>query len=289
MTPRRGLGRGLDALLTSTEGEPPDLREVPTDAIRPNPYQPRHGTDDADLEELAASIRAHGIIQPLVVCPVPEGDGYQLVAGERRWRAARMAGLDLVPVVVRAANPQEMLALAIVENLQRTDLDPIEAAQAFRRLMDEFALTQREVAELVGRSRTAIANTVRLLGLAEEVQRLVGEGHLSEGHGRALLAIDDPAGQVAMARRAIAGGWTVRRVEAAVRGLDEGVEERGAKAHRERRPRRDPDTEAAARELEAALGTRVEIRRRGDGGQVVIYFYAEEELAALYDRLAEGG
>ncbi|MFN8424415.1 MAG: ParB/RepB/Spo0J family partition protein [Anaerolineae bacterium] len=292
-TKRSGLGRGLDALLSSTA--PADDRpgaasaaattEVAIADIRPNPYQPRKHFDTDELDELASSIRSHGLIQPLLV--MPDGDGWCLIAGERRWRAAQLAGLTRVPVVVREATPQEMLAIAIIENVQRTNLDALEAAQAYRQLMHEFELTQADVADLVGKSRVAVANTLRLLGLAPEVQSLLSNGHLSEGHGRALLALNDPSAQIATAKRALLDGWSVRRTEAEVRRLIEPLvaaappprvsAAAGAPA--------DADTRAAAQALEGALGTRVEIRRKGDAGQVIIHFYAEEELTALYDRL----
>jgi ParB family chromosome partitioning protein len=312
---RRGLGQGLDALLRSTAVElspaegaaadgrqpaaAPGVREVPIDALRPNPYQPRQSMDSAALSELADSIRVHGLIQPLLVAP--DGDGYCLIAGERRWQAARLAGLTQVPVVVRTADPQEMLALAIIENVQRADLGPIETADAYRRLVAEFGLTQTEVAHLVGKSRTAVANTLRLINLSADVRALVVDGQISEGHARALLAVEDPAQQLALAHRAIAAGWTVRQMEAEVRQIGRprlpvaGIEPRGAEDPRPSAARDaafggevDPDTAAAVDVLQQALGTRVEIRRRGEGGQLVLFFYSEEELSALYDRLTEG-
>jgi ParB family transcriptional regulator, chromosome partitioning protein len=288
---RRGLGRGLDALLSSTEAPPGAVSEVAVTAIRPNPYQPRRDFEPQALEELAASIRVHGLLQPLVV--TPEDGGYLLVAGERRWRAAQLAGLERIQVVVRDVGPREMLALAVIENVQRADLNPLEAAEAYQQLIAEFGLSQADVAGLVGKSRVAVTNTVRLLGLAPDVRGLVAGGHLSEGHGRALLPVDDPGEQIAMARRAIAGEWTVRRTEAEVRAvLDRVVAARAPRA-RKGAPdgdRSDPNTAAAVQAMETALGTRVELRRRGNGGTVVIHFYSEEELAALYDRLvaAEG-
>lgn len=272
------------------------VREVAVDAIRPNPFQPRHHVDEAELAELAASVKTHGLIQPLLVKADPAGGTFTLIAGERRWRASRLAGLDRVPVVVREATDQQMLALAIIENVQRSDLNAIEAAEGYRRLMDAFGLTQTEVADLVGKARPSVANTIRLLGLPDDVRDLVAGGHLSEGHARALLAVTDATVQLTVARQAIAGGWPVRRVEHEVRVLTAstqaprvkqgtvgagGVDETAASA--------DPDTAAAERELERALGTRVEIRRRGAGGTVAIHFYSEEELAAIYDRLVDGG
>ncbi len=212
---RRGLGRGLDALLASTEPGDQPLAEVAVADIRPNPYQPRRAFDATALGELAASIAAHGLLQPLVV--TPEDGGYVLVAGERRWRACQQAGLERVPVVVRSVGPQEMLALAVIENVQREDLNPLESAEAYQQLMSEFGLAQAEVAALVGKSRVAVANTVRLLGLAPDVRALVANGQLSEGHGRALLPVADPADQLAMARRVVTEEWTVRRTEDEVR------------------------------------------------------------------------
>lgn len=288
---RRGLGRGLDALISSTEPEQPGdtpgapVTEASVDAIRPNPYQPRQAIEEAQLEELAASIRAHGLIQPLIVAPSPEGTGYTIIAGERRWRAARLAGLASVPVLVRAATEQQMLALAIIENVQRTDLNPIDAAEGYRRLMEEFGLSQTEVADLIGKSRAAVANTVRLLGLPDEIREWVAAGGLTEGHGRALLTVPDGGEQRALAVAAMREGWSVRRMEREARSAaaPEAVEARksGAAGTAEE----DPDTAAAARRLEEALGTRVEIRRRGEGGQVVVHFYSEEELDTLYRRL----
>jgi ParB family chromosome partitioning protein len=310
---RRGLGRGLDALLKSTElpvaAEPLDntadgtpmsptaaagqdaggVLWVAVDRIRPNPYQPRQTFDTEALEELAASIRSHGLIQPLLVAPGE--DGYTLIAGERRWQASRLAGLLHVPVVTRQASAQEMLALAIIENVQRENLDPLEAATSYQRLIEEFGLTQAEVASLVGKSRVAITNTVRLLGLPEDLRLLVSGGHLSEGHARAILGLQDPLEQQAMAQRTLAEGWTVRRVEEAVRQRQASLQGKTKDPERgePRRPNpADPDTASAASSLEAAFGTRVEIRRRGRGGQILFHFYSEEDLAALYRALTAG-
>lgn len=277
---RRGLGRGLDALLASTEGSGGSWMEVPIDAIRPNPFQPRHEVNDAELSDLAASIGVHGLIQPLIVRA--DGEQYELIAGERRWRAAKLAGLATVPVIVREADRREMLALALVENLQRSDLSPIEAAEAYRRLMSEFELTQEDVAGLVGKSRAAVANTMRLLSLAPEVQQLIASGQLSEGHGRALAGVRSASDQIELCQRAVAGGWTVRELE---REIQRHSEAQGLSPGRRReRGSRVRDETAAA--FEQALGTRVEIRRRKRGGQLIIHFYSDEELAGLYDRLA---
>jgi ParB family chromosome partitioning protein len=289
---RKGLGRGLDALLSATREDPAGqdasegVRRVAIGAIRPNPYQPRRHFAAEELAELADSIKAHGLIQPLVVAE--EGTGYCLIAGERRLRASQQAGLTEVPVVVRSAEPREMLALAIIENVQRADLDPLETAAAYRQLIDEFGATQAEVARIVGKSRVAVANTLRLLGLPESVRALVAGGHLSEGHARALLAIERADFQALLAERAASEGWTVRRVEAEARAAS-GDAPAAPPLAPSGGPVLDPDTADAVRTLESALGTRVEIRRRGAGGQLVVWFYAEEELAALYDRLTGDG
>lgn len=287
---RRGLGRGLDALLASTEEGGPTVvaaggREVDIDDIRPNPFQPRQHVDEGSLAELAASVKAHGLIQPLLV--KADGEAFTIIAGERRWRAARLAGLTRVPVVVREATDQQMLALAIIENVQRINLNAIEAAEGYRRLIDSFGLTQSDVAELIGKSRPAVANTMRLLALPDDVRTLVAEGQLAEGRARALLAVTDADVQRAVARRAIAGAWTVRRVEHEVGLLAaSGAAPRTPRSDGPDAPApKDADTAAAERDLEQALGTRVEIRRRGEGGQVVVHFYSEEELNALYERL----
>ena len=299
---RRGLGRGLDALISSTDpaaagrGGTEGAREVDIDCIAPNPRQPRQSMDDDRLAELAASIRAHGLIQPLVVTEGPSAGSWTIIAGERRWRAARMAGLRAVPVVVRTATEREMLALALIENVQRTDLNAIEAAEAYRQLMDGFGLSQAEVADLIGKSRVAVANTVRLLGLDAELRSLVADGSLSEGHGRALLALADGAARRRLARQALEGGWPVRRLESEVRALAAApraapspappASAPGAPAGAP--PAADADTRFAERVLEEALGTRVQIRRSGDGGRVVVHFYSEEDLAALFDKLTGG-
>ncbi len=280
---RRGLGRGLDALLAPSDTTAPGLLEVPIDVVRSNPYQPRRSMSDEELTELAASIRTHGVLQPLVVRA--DGEQYELISGERRLRAARMAGLSTVPVVVRQADEQQMLALALVENLQRSDLNPIEAASAYRRLMTEFGLTQEDIAGLVGKSRAAIANTLRLLSLAPQVQDLVVSGQLSEGHGRALAAVRVADDQLALCRRAVASSWTVRQLESEVGRL---TRAQALKTPARRRTASSMRSDERAVAFERALGTRVEIRRRGRGGELIIHFYSEEELAAIYDRLAPG-
>lgn len=279
---KRGLGRGLDALIPQAGGpQSPGVTEVPVAHIVPNPYQPRQARDEEALEELVASIREHGVIQPLIVTRLPAGDPldpprYQLVTGERRWRAAQRAGLATVPVLVKETTPQQMLELALVENIQRADLSPLEEAQAYAQLMEEFGLTQEEVAARVGRSRAAVANTVRLLRLPQAVKEALAAGEITEGHARALLGLPDTALQ----RRALEAirkqGLNVRQTEALVRRL-----------LRPAPPKREPEPETRALEdrLRAALGTPVRLRRGRKGGHLVIRFFSDEELHAIYERL----
>ncbi len=269
MARRRGLGRGLDALL---EAEESGLRTVAVEALEPNRLQPRQSFDDDKLEALAESIRAQGVVQPLIVTAA-EG-GYRIVAGERRWRAAQRAGLTEVPVVVREVRgDQELLELALVENLQRADLDPIEEAEAFAALARSFGLTQEEIGRRVGRSRAAVANSLRLLRLAPEIQDLLRDGALTAGQARPLVGLDIERAQ-ALAERAAREGWSARKIEELV-------------APRPRqRPSAQPDavTADAAERLTRKLQTRVEIRRRGKGGAIVVHFHDEEELMRLFDR-----
>ncbi len=273
---RKGLGRGLDALL---KVEAPPVQALSLDRLRPNRLQPRSRFEGEDLEELAASIRAQGVVQPILVSPRPDGD-YTIVAGERRWRAARRAGLDEVPVVVReVAGDRHLLEMALVENLQRTDLNPLEEAQAYRRLQQEFGLSHEQIATRVGKSRSAVTNALRLLKLPEEVQELLREGRLTAGQARPLLALPGDAEKIALARKAAGGGLSARALEARAAGK------------KRARPTvaLDPDTAAAAERLTRRLQTRVSIRRRGGGGHLRIDFNSEEELIRLYELLMQAG
>ncbi|HWO72159.1 MAG TPA: ParB/RepB/Spo0J family partition protein [Dehalococcoidia bacterium] len=279
MTSRRGLGRGLDALIPSA-GQP-GVEEVDIDLIAPNPQQPRTVFDAAALAELAESIREHGVIQPLIVSRPAGGGGapYQLIAGERRLLAARQAGLRRVPVIVKEASPQALLELALVENLQRQDLGPLEEAAAFKRLSEEFGLTQDAVAARVGRSRPAVANSLRLLTLPEEIQASLAKGEITAGHARALLGIDDAEEQRRAWRRIVEGRLTVRDAELMAKP--------GRRARRVKQERRRPAEVAAVEErLRAALGTKVDVLGGRRGGRVVIHYYSDEELDAIVDRLA---
>jgi ParB family chromosome partitioning protein len=274
------LGRGLDALIPLSDEAEEGILEVALAEISPNPHQPRSPIRDQDLVELAASIEAHGIIQPLVVNRSAEG--YQLIAGERRWRAARLAGLSQVPVVVKDVAPSEMLELALVENVQRSDLNALEEALAYRQLVEEFGLTQEQVARRVGKSRVAISNTLRLLKGSRAVQEALLAEKISEGHARALLGLDGAGAQEAALRTVLRKGLNVRQTEELVRNLQ------GRRAEQEAKPAPDPLVEALEGRFREALGTKVNLKRRGDKGRLVIYFYSEEELDALYERIVGG-
>lgn len=282
MGPRKALGRGLGALLPGAEGAA-GATEVPLDAIAPAPHQPRQRFDQARLEELAASIRAHGILSPVIL---RQGrDGYELVAGERRVRAARLAGLAAVPAVIREASSARALELALVENIQREDLNPVEEAEAYRRLIDEFGLTQEEMARRVGRDRTSIANALRLLRLPRKVREDLQVGTLTEGHARALLGLEKAADQLRARDRIVRGGLSVRGAEALVRRM------RGREGPRPsgRGAGRSPDLVALEEELQRALGTRVRIRRRGRRGTLEIAFTSDADLERICERIGVGG
>lgn len=277
-----GLGRGLAALIPSRE-ESGSPTELPIAAIARNPYQPRHSVEAKGLEELAASIAEHGVLQPVLVSRSPTG--WVLIAGERRLRAAELAGLDRVPVVVRSATEREQLALALVENLQRADLNALEEASAFRQLMTEFGLTQEEVATRIGRSRPAVANTLRLLELDGEVQAAVREGTISEGHARALAGVNDHAVQRQLLSVITARGYSVRKTEERVRRLRGGAPRA---AEPKAPPRLSPDMERLQGGLRDALGTKVTVTHGPRGGRITIDYYDDDDLGRIYDRLTGG-
>jgi ParB family chromosome partitioning protein len=283
---RPALGRGLSALIPDTPAPAASLPsdrplEIDTDLLRPNKFQPRTQMDDERIEELARSIRSNGIIQPIVVRRVAgEPQGYEIVAGERRWRAAQRAGLLKVPVTVRDIPESRLLAVALIENIQREDLNPIEEAVAYRRLADDFHLTQEQIADAVGKDRSSIANFVRLLRLPLEVRENVASSAISMGHARALLALPDEASQLRVGRDIVAKNLTVRDVEALVRKDTKDTTEA-----REPKERADPNTRAAEDKLRLALGTRVRINRRGKGGRIEIDFGNEDELQRVYEQI----
>jgi ParB family transcriptional regulator, chromosome partitioning protein len=280
---RSGLGKGLEALIPVTQELAAGLTRVPVSAITPNPLQPRTALDPDALAELAASIREHGLIQPLIV--TQQGpERFQLIAGERRWQAARLAGLPTVPVIVKEATPQQALELALVENIQRADLNPLEEASAFRQLVEEFGLTQEQVAERVGKSRVAVTNTLRLLRLPAEVKQALADGTIHEGHARALLALPTPEAQLAALKVVVRKALSVRQTEELVRRL--------LAEPLPKKPERpaNPETEALEEEFRETLGTKVNLYRSRKGqGRLVIHFYSEEELQAIYDVIVGGG
>ncbi len=306
---RTGLGRGLGALILNTDtaaaatdsqggAEPggagaPGVRQVALAAIAPNPRQPRTRFDEVALDELAASIRAHGLIQPLVLTTNPQRpDLYWLVAGERRWRAAQSAGLESVPAIVRDTTPQQLVELALIENLQRADLNPLEEAHAYATLLGEFGLTQAEVADRVGRSRSAVANTVRLLNLPDRVQTALVEERITAGHARSLLALDGPATIEEALAQIEARALNVRQTELLVKRLLADAAARAAAA-----PEPEPSPAKAAQEaaqvafmeerLRSVLGTRVSLSRNASGaGRLVVHFYTDEDLEAIFQRIA---
>jgi ParB family chromosome partitioning protein len=278
MPKRTGLGRGLEALIPVGE-PPPGLQQVPVDAIRPNPMQPRSGLDSEALDELAASIQEHGLIQPLVVTTPAPGE-YQLIAGERRLEAARIAGLTHVPVLVKEATPQQVLELALVENIQRADLKPLEEASAYRQLIDEFGLTQEAVAERVGKSRATVANAVRLLRLPAPIKTALADGRISEGHARALLGLDDEQQQLGILITILRRGLNVRQTEELVRRMLAPPPEEAPAA------RPSIALRALEEDFRRALGTKVQLQRNRKGqGRLVIHFYSEEELQTIYDAI----
>lgn len=271
MAKKGGLGRGLEALFTDNAADTQGAVELRISEIEPNRSQPRHAFDQQALEELSDSIAKHGVLQPLLVRPLATG-GYQIVAGERRWRASRMAGLTTVPAVIREMDDRETMEAALIENLQREDLNPVEEAKGYQALMERFGLSQEEVAGRVGRSRPAVANALRLLALPEELLMLVQSGAISAGHGRALLAIADPAAQKEAARAAEAG--------ASVREL-----ERMAKQRRQSPPPPRKPGASYYKEVELtlteALGRKVRVAQRGEKGTLTLDFYSRDDLAEL--------
>jgi ParB family transcriptional regulator, chromosome partitioning protein len=280
----QGLGRGLAALIPQRAETRATATDIPIASIRPNPDQPRRRFSDAEMATLTASIREHGVLQPVLVAETL--DGYQLIAGERRVRAAAAAGLERIPAVIRHLDDRSRLELALIENLQREDLDPIESAHGFRRLIDDFGFTHEIIAERVGRARSTVANTLRLLDLAPVVQAAIADGSISEGHGRALggLSVEQ---QEHVLGAVIEQELSVRQTEELVRRLREpkaSTDDAPTEAVRST----DPDLERLEEDLRRSLGTKVSLARSRKGGRIVIEYYSDEELGRLYDRLTGG-
>lgn len=291
MSKKRALGRGLESLIPPggmLGRDAGNVLQIPIDEIGPNPQQPRQRLDPEALRELATSIEEHGLIQPLIVSEAgrnaPSGIQYYLIAGERRLEAAKLIALDAVPAIVKEATPQQMLELALVENIQRADLNPLEEASAFQHLVDDFGLTQQEIADRVGKNRVSIANALRLLRLPDFCKGVLANGQISEGHARALLALEDDLEAVRHAlRQVIAQQLSVRQTEELVRRL------RSSPASPKATRTVAPETRALEGEFAQALGTKVRLQRSKRGGRLTIHFYSEEELEALYEILVQRG
>jgi ParB family transcriptional regulator, chromosome partitioning protein len=284
MAQRKGLGKGLDALIPS--GKPSGdvgaarggVQQVPVELIQRNPRQPRVKFDEGELNELAASIREHGVIQPLIVAPNTNGS-FILIAGERRLQASQRAGLRTVPVITRQANNQELLELALIENVQRADLNSMEEAEAYRQLVEDFGLSHESVAKRVGKSRVAVTNTLRLLGLADAVKQALVDGKITEGHARALLALSTQKAQASALQTVLNLSLSVRQTEELTRKLG------GHKPVKAKKPYRSADVNDVEKRLQKSLGTKVALKYGKKGGTVTIYYYSDEELDSLLEKL----
>jgi ParB family chromosome partitioning protein len=279
MTRKSGLGRGLDALIPPTEPASSGVTSIPIHLIVPNPRQPRSRFDPDELSELAASIKEHGVLQPIIVSFDDHSSQYVLIAGERRWMAARHAGLESIPAIVREVNDQQRVELALIENVQRSDLSPLEAAEAYHQLNEEFALSHEQISDRVGKSRATITNTLRLLKLPPDVKIALAEKKISEGHARALLSLNNPQAQSAALHTILAKDLTVRQTEQLVRKLS------GEKPLSTPKPAPSPEIASLEEQLRARLGTRVSVNPRKKGGAIVIHYYSTEELNSLLDLL----
>lgn len=281
MAKRTGLGKGLDALIPggkiSAGGEAGGVTQVPIDSIQRNPRQPREKFDTAELENLAASIREHGVIQPLIVSP-GRGGSYTLIAGERRLQASRKAGLKTVPVVIRSATDQQLLELALIENVQRADLNPIEEAEAYQNLAKEFKMSHETIATRVGKSRVAVTNTLRLLDASAAVKQALVDGRISEGHARAMLSLSAKA-QEHLLKQILNLDYSVRTTELLARKYS------GQKPVAKKKSGRSPNVSDVERKLQSSLGTKVALKHGKRGGTVTIYYYSDEELDSLLEKL----
>lgn len=296
---KKALGRGLDALIPSLKGEnnlqerdnfleedtSTQVVEVALSQIEPNKYQPRTDFDQEKLEELAASIKEHGVVQPVVLRPLGP-QRYQLVAGERRWRASQLAGLTSIPAIIKTFSDQETSEIALIENIQREDLNPLEEASAYKTLIEDFDLTQEELAKKVGKSRSYIANTMRLLNLPPKIQEMIGKGLLSAGHGRALLALPEP-GQLKLAEKIVQEGLTVRETELVVKSLNTLQEERQKKKDNNKKEASalDPDMLDLEVRLQHFFGTKVRLINKKKRGVIEIEYYSQEELNRIIELL----
>jgi ParB family chromosome partitioning protein len=287
MAQRTGLGKGLDALIPSGTNSGKNtpavstgsgVQQVAVDAIQPNPRQPRIHFKEEDLADLAASIREHGVIQPLIVTPKPDGT-FTLIAGERRWQASQRAGLRTVPVITREANNQQMLEVALIENVQRADLNSMEEAEAYRQLVEEFGLSHEAVAKRVGKSRSTVTNTMRLLELSDKMKQAIVDGVITEGHARAILGLTNQKARDEAFQTVVNLALNVRRTEELVRKLA------GQKPVKVKKPGKSADVNDVEKRLQNSLGTKVALKHGKKGGTVTIYYYSGEELDALLEKL----
>ncbi len=286
MSEKRRLGKGLGALIPDSISSTTDTAEIKLDQIKPNPFQPRRTFDDEKLSELAASIKEHGVIQAVVVTPSGTEDQYLLVAGERRCRAARIAGLSSVPAVVKSFDKSTMLEIALIENLQREDLNPVEEARAYRKLMQEYNYTQEELSKKIGRSRPSIANSLRLLALPEKVLNSLIVGEITPGQVRPLLSIENQVIQQEMAEKIIEEKLSAREAEKMVDKRDKGNKEK--KSEKSETPL-DPEREEMQLQIQRNLGTKVKLKEGKNGGTIEIYYYSEEDLERLIEKLIPEG
>jgi ParB family chromosome partitioning protein len=273
----RGLGKGLGALIPRANV---GLKDVPVDAIRPNPWQPRTDFDEQELDELAQSIREHGVLQPVLVSQQSDGT-YQLITGERRWRAVKKAGMTSLPALIKEATPQASLELALVENIQRRDLNPLEEAHAFRQLLDEHGLTQEQLGQRIGKSRVSITNTLRLLHLPDPVRDALAIGSITEGHARAILMANAEADRLRLLERVLAQHLSVRDTEALARRMNAEAEQ--PRSSPKPQFSADPDIERLEDAFRQALGTRVRVVKGRRGGRLVIHFFSDEQLQGIYE------
>ncbi|HZK18027.1 MAG TPA: ParB/RepB/Spo0J family partition protein [Clostridia bacterium] len=285
MSKKRGLGKGLSALFPENamiSDSKDDLREIAVKAIKPNVQQPRESFDNSKIDELAHSIKQHGVIQPVVVRPLREG-GYEIIAGERRWRACEKLGLEFIPAVVKRCSAVESAIISMIENIQREDLNPLEEAQAYRKIMDDYNLTQEEISKQIGKSRPFIANMTRLLSLPDEVKGLIKEGYIKPGHARALLSLKEAAEQVAVAKEIVASGYNVRETEQIVKELTERKHKKRTRA----KTKKEPYIDRMERKLSTVFSTKVIIRKgKNSGGRIVIQYKDDNELEKIFKNIA---
>jgi ParB family chromosome partitioning protein len=282
---RKGLGRGLDALISSAntlENPRESVFEVKINEVEPNAGQPRKVFDQERLQALAESIKEHGVVQPIIV--KQEGSRYVIVAGERRWRASKLAGLKTIPVVVKDLSSRQVMEIALIENLQREDLNPIEEAEAYKKLMDDYNMTQEEVSKLVGKSRASIANSVRLLTLAKEIQDMLADGRLTSGHARTLVSVDDQKKQKELADLIINKGLNVREAEKLA-----AQEGKKTLAKKPRQKPEDFEMTHLVEDLRTIFGTKIDLHRRKDKGRIVIEYYSKDEFDRIIDMLLNIG